>query len=309
MTLKEKLNEILPEPFLLEVLIVLFMASIEQPGFESVEGRERREVLKHTTAYINAGGRGTRLETVLPKDAQRGITKALIDFKDQPILLYHVDRLERLGIGKIIILAGDHRNIDELVGEKLRTYPNVELRFEENQQGTGGDLIKAVQAEQGPNMYALISNVDTLLDVDEGMVLLQHKKSEAEATIVLTTRDNVPNQGAFLVDEKNRVIVNSEARTRVEDITPPEKYMWQGSSTGMVVINREVLSTHPWQPESGSLSVYGDLLGEIYRRDGLYAYDNGEKFFMDVGTPATYGKMKRHPVLKDILDHRSSESS
>jgi len=288
------------------------MASFEQKSSsvtESAESRERREILKNTTAYINAGGRGTRLETVLPKDAQRGITKALIDFKDQPILLYHVGRLERLGVGKIIILAGDHRNIDELVGEKLRAYPNVELRFEESQQGTGGDLIKAVRAEQNPNTYALISNVDTLLDVDEGAMLLQHKTSAAEATIALTTRIGVPNEGAFVVDEKNKVIVNREGGSRVEGIVPPEKYMWQGSSTGMVVINREVLSTHPWRVEDGSLSVYSNLLGEIYKRGGLYAYDNGEKFFMDVGTPKTYGKMKRHPILKDILENRSSESN
>lgn len=272
---------------------------------ESQEARERREVLKHTTAYINAGGRGTRLESVLPKDTEHGITKALIDFKGQPILLYHVERLIRRGVGKVVILAGDHNHISQVLGEKLSTYPNVELRFEEEQRGTGGDLIQAIRAEQNPNDYALVSNVDTLLDVDEGAVLAQHKKVGAEATIVLTTRENAPNQGAFVVDEKNRVVVNREGGTTVDEIVPPEKYMWQGSSTGMVVFDTRTLATHNWQATDGEVSVYRDLLSEIGSRGGLYAYDNGKNFFMDVGTPETYAKMKRHPVLKDALEHKS----
>jgi choline kinase len=109
-----------------------------------------------------------------------------------------------------------------------------------------------------------------------------------------------------LVDEKNRVIVNREAGSRVEEIDPPEKYMWQGSSTGMVVMNTGSISSYHQEPDKHTISLYSDFLGEIGRRKKLYAYDNGGKFFMDIGTPETYGKMKRHPILKDILDHRSS---
>lgn len=274
---------------------------------ESPEERERREVLKNTTAYINAGGRGTRLEAVLPKEIERGITKALLDFKGQPILLYHVERLVRLGVGKIVVLAGDHRNIEELLGEKLRSYPNVELRFEEEQWGTAGDLLRAVQQETNPNRYALINNVDTLLDVDEGSLLLQHQKSGAEATIVLTTRAGVPNQGAFIVDATNRVVANREAGTTIDEIAPPKKYVWQGSSTGMVVMNTGFLIQKEDLKQPASL--YKDLLGEIGCHQGLYGYDNGQRFFMDVGTPDTYSKMQRHPSLKDALNNRSQHNT
>lgn len=276
-----------------------------QASVESPEVRERREILGHTTAYINAGGRGTRLESVLPKDTDRGITKALIDFKGEPIVLYHIERLIRRGVGKVVVLAGDHRHIEERLGERLRQYPNVELRFEEEQRGTGGDLIRAIRSEQNPNDYALVCNVDTLLDVDEGAVLMQHKETGAEATIVLTTRIDVPNQGAFVVDEQHRVVVNREGGTTVDEIVPPEKFMWQGSSAGMVVFDTKSLSTSEWQISSGELSVYRDLLLEIGRRGKLYAYDNGKNFFMDVGTPRTYDKMNRHPVLKDALENKS----
>lgn len=267
------------------------------------ENREKRELLKDTTAFINAGGRGTRLESVLPKDAQTGITKALIDFGNEPILLYHVERLSRRGVGKIVILAGDHRAIGEVLGEKLGKYPNVEIRYEENQEGTGGDLIKAIRSGE-VGKYALISNVDTLLEVDEANLVLQHSKSGAEATIALTTRKGVPNEGAFLMDDKNRVIWNEESGSG-EGSERPKHFAWQGSSTGMVVLNTEILSQNAWQPGEQAVSLYSDILGEPFQRGSLYGYNNGNGFFLETGTPKSYGKMKRHPILKDILDARS----
>ena len=35
---------------------------------------EKKELLRQSTAYINAGGRGTRLEPILSKDEKIGIT-------------------------------------------------------------------------------------------------------------------------------------------------------------------------------------------------------------------------------------------
>ncbi len=71
---------------------------------------EKKELFARTAIYINAGGRGTRMESVFEK-GDHGVTKALIDFNDKPMVQNHVNLLRELGFGNIIVGAGDHLNI------------------------------------------------------------------------------------------------------------------------------------------------------------------------------------------------------
>ena len=58
-------------------------------NFETPKNIERSLKLKklyhQTTVYINAGGRGTRLEPIMPK-GEKGITKALLKFDNDTII-------------------------------------------------------------------------------------------------------------------------------------------------------------------------------------------------------------------------------
>lgn len=272
---------------------------------ESIMNPESKELqnIKQTTAYVNAGGRGTRLEPILNK-TEVGITKALIEFKDKPIVQYHVDRLLLLGVHNVIVGAGDHKGVEEyLLSQPAQERLKVALT--EHQEGTGGDLIKALRNQGTGDRFVLVQNVDTLLDVDERAVIKQHNDTGAAATIVLTTRKGVPNEGAFLVGVDGKVLYTKESSSLEPSLELVESTAYTGSSTGMVILNMDKVLEYPWESGQGSLSLYGDILGKLVAEGTLYAYNNEDKYFEDVGTPEKYRRIQRHPIIKDILDRRS----
>lgn len=76
------------------------------------EEKEREKLLKETIVYINAGGQGRRLSELFGEGNTR-VTKALIEFNDKPMVQNHVDLLLELGFGKVIVGAGNHKNVKE----------------------------------------------------------------------------------------------------------------------------------------------------------------------------------------------------
>lgn len=252
---------------------------------------ERVKLFNRTTVYINAGGRGKRLESILPK-SEKGITKALIEFDGKPMIQNHTDLLSKLGFRNIIVGAGDHLNIKDHY--KGRENDKLSIVYTESQEDTGGDLIKAVRETENTGENILVENVDTVLYIKNlAELLAQHEKSGATATIVLTTKKGVPNEGAFFVDENGKVVFTKEARPEYALSEPVD---WQGlkaSSTGTVIFKTDFLRSHDWQSGQDSLSVYRDLVPELIKRGELYAYDNGNNLFADTGTPEKYHQIKR----------------
>ena len=262
-------------------------------GEVSVEPKpEKKELFEQTTVYINAGGRGTRLESIFPK-GPAGVTKALIEFDGKPMIQNHVDLLLKLGFKNIIVGAGDHSDIKDYFKGKENERLNIVTT--ETQEDTGGDLIKAVRENNDLGDNVIVENVDTVVYVkDIGELLLQHEKSGAAATIVLTTRKGVPNEGAFFVDEKGKVVYSREAKKEYGLKEPENWDGFQGSSTGTLVFNTDALRNYNWQSGSGALSIYRDIIPELIKQGKLYAYNNEGNFFTDTGTPDKYKQVKRH---------------
>ncbi|MFA6533496.1 MAG: NTP transferase domain-containing protein [Patescibacteria group bacterium] len=253
---------------------------------------EKKKLFNQTTVYINAGGRGTRLESIFPKGPS-GVTKALIDFNGKPMIQNHTDLLSELGFKNIIIGAGDHLNIKEYyAGQENERLSVVNT---EKQEDTGGDLIKAVRETENNGENILVENVDTVLYVKNVAELLaQHEKSGATATIVLTTKKGVPNEGAFFVDENGKVVFSREAREEYGLAEPDEWAGFKASSTGTVIFKTDFLKSYDWQSGQEPLSVYRDLIPELIKQGGLYAYNNENNLFTDTGTPEKYHQIKRH---------------
>ena len=158
-------------------------------------------------------------------------------------------------------------------------------------------MIKAIRKYNcGKNI--LVENVDTILLVDNfDKLLKQHNETNALGTIVLTTKKDVPNEGAFYVDENGKVIFSREARNQSSAEEPSNWTGFRGSSTGAIIFSTDFLKQYNWKAGDGRLSIYKDLVPALIEMGGLYAYDNENNFFMDVGTPDKYKQIKRHPKI------------
>jgi NDP-sugar pyrophosphorylase family protein len=271
---------------------------------EIEQARERHEdFLSKTTVYINAGGEGTRLRDVIGNDEVVGgydgqrVTKALLKFgkEGKPLIEHQLELIKELGFKGAIVGAGNHYNIPDYLESREGLLDKVEIINTDVQEDTGGDLIKALRQAKNPGEYVLVANVDTLINIDNPQDLLeQHISKGAVATIVLTSLKNVPNAGAFLVDDSGRVVFTRESRD--QDLTFDQEN-WTGkraSSTGVVVLNTQAIIDYPWQTGDKPLSIYKDMLPRLIQSESLYAYDNGQNLFTDVGTAEPYSQVKRH---------------
>ncbi len=89
------------------------------------------------------------------------------------------------------------------------------------------------------------------------------------------------------------------------DPPPVTRYEWEGSSTGAVIFNTDFLQDLARKWNGSPQSVYRDVLPEMVKNNQVSAYNNGGKFFIDVGTPENYQKaIMRHPILRKILVNR-----
>lgn len=283
----------------------------EQFGNLPESEQETRELFKETTAYINAGGRGTRLagliqeDSTLPHSQDTGVTKALIKIGDEAIIDYQVHQLKSLGFHNIIIGAGDHQILKDHFINKPHTEPNLEVVTTESQDGTGGDLIKAIREGNDVGKYILVQNCDTLIEADIEKILEAHHHKSAAATIVVTERSNVPNANAFYINEVGRVLYTEEAKNQTQSEPEADQVAFRASSTGMVVINSEIIKNYPWQPNDGPISLYADILPQLVTDGSLYAHSIGENYFIDIGTEDNYAKIQRHPIIARILEQRN----
>lgn len=258
-------------------------------------------VTGEVSAYINAGGRGTRLESVLPADPDIGISKALLPLGslNEPAIAYHIKRYLNLRFRNIIVSCGDHEPVVDYVHDTFGNIPEVTPITTFPQSGTGGDLLAAIRSAR--ELFCettLVTNCDTLLDIDERSLLAHHRALEADATIALTTAQGVPNEGAFLVSSYGVVLHNAEADTVYKKPKPP-RGAYFASSCGMVALQTEVFEQ---TARTGDFSIYRHFLGDASTDGKLVAFNNGENFFMDIGLPTTYNFIKQNPaIIEDLL--------
>lgn len=257
--------------------------------------------LEGVAAYINAGGRGTRLNSVFVADQQLGISKALIEIGTPPITLveHQVNRLQQAAFSSIIVGAGDHYNVADHIASTYAEDPAVQAVYTPRQLGNGGDLLQALRLhDELFGNQVLIGNVDSIVDIDERDFVDFHISHSGAITIALTQNKGVPNQDAFLVNQHGQILHSRESAHNPVDLEEAAKRTnSRGSSTGMLVIDILFLESIKWQPADGPLSIYRDIIGQALVARSMYSYDNGTKAFMDVGTVNTWNRLQQEQAF------------
>lgn len=149
-----------------------------------------------TQAVILAGGKGTRLASVLG-----GIPKCLVDVDGKPLLRHQIELLKRYGINEIVILVN---HASEYIAEYLRgnSFFGIQIRLldDGSPRGTAGAILSALDHLKD---RFLVLYGDTLLNVDLRRMLDIHESSHADATLFLHPNDHPSDSDLVEIDEED----------------------------------------------------------------------------------------------------------
>jgi mannose-1-phosphate guanylyltransferase len=235
-----------------------------------------------TAAVVLAAGAGTRLG-----DLGARMPKTMIPVAGRPFLEHLTGRLLWAGLRPVVVAV--HHHADAILGHFGGHASAADLRFVYTDQlGTGADLMRCLDAV--PEAAFVVWNGDTVVDLDLADVLALGEQRPGRGVIVLTQRPDAPNHNAWYVDPDGTVLATLEA---VPTPPPPTTFGWRGSSTGVLLLSKPLLAPYLWReaPE-----LYAAILPALIAQRQLIAYDNGNRYFLDFGTPQDLARLDHDQV-------------
>lgn len=214
-------------------------------------------------AVIIAGGKGQRMEALIPK--------ALVVVKGKPLLAHQIDYLFKCGIKKIVLALGF--KAEQVVDYIKSHYPNANMDYtiEKKLLGTAGAIKLALSKTESDYMIAL--NCDDITDMD--ISKLQKLK---ENTICIA----YPRLQFGRITEKKGYAVFEEK---------PMLDIWV--SCGWYFFNRKEILKH--LPDKGMLEfdVFPKIKLRVFKHEGFWRTVNTKKDIVE------FEKAKLPDVLKE----------
>ena len=238
------------------------------------------------TAVIMAGGFGTRL-----KPLTVSLPKPMVPMGNRPLMEYVVDLLAKHGHTSIMTMLYYHPDaITEHFGNG--TDRGLEIRYlrPDADFGTAGSVRHALP--QLAERFVVLS-ADVLTNIDLAEAVAFHERSGAEATMVLTRRENPLAFGIVVTDESGRIQRFLEKPSWGEVFSDT-------INTGIYVLERSVLES--W-PDEHFLDFGKDVFPRLLEKGRkLYGYVS-PGYWRDVGTVNEYAAAN-HDLIERVLDVR-----
>jgi len=230
-------------------------------------------------AIILAGGRGTRLKSVIPD-----LPKSLAPINGTPFLDILLSRLNLCPRIQRVILAVGYRG-DMIVNRyrEDRSY-NFVLRFSKETRllGTGGAVKKALS--QAETDIVIVQNGDTLVEIDYEDLIEAHLRSNAPLTIALIKVSDTARYGAVEVDLDRKILA---FREKVDSGGPGF------INAGLYIFQRNIFCD---VPDHKTLSLEKDLIPNMIKPSAYGYIARGR--FIDIGIPETYQYAEQY--LKEV---------
>ncbi len=234
------------------------------PGFEKV------------TAYVLAGGFGTRLRQAVPDRP-----KALAEILGRPYIYHLLDSLVRYGLKRVVLCTGHMaEQLELMLGSEYR---GLELLYsrEDVPLGTGGALRLALARH--PAELALCINGDSLTDADLGEFLIWFEQrgvcNGEDGALLLAPVEDAARYGSVTTDTAGRV------RGFVEKGQGGPGWI----SAGVYLLRPGCLDFIA--PGQGA-SIEQDVFPLLAARGSLCAF-RAKARFLDIGTPESYASAGR----------------
>jgi mannose-1-phosphate guanylyltransferase len=241
-------------------------------------------------AVVLVGGFGTRLRPLTFT-----IPKNLLPVVHVPMVERVVAHLGHHGVTEVVLSLGYKPDAF------LEAYPDgrcagVALRYavEDEPLDTAG-AIRYAAAEAGVSERFIVVNGDVLTDLDLTRLVRFHDASGAEGTITLQTVEDPSRYGVVVTDVAGRVEAFVEKPDRHE---APSNTI----NAGTYVLEPSVLGRIP---EGRPVSVERETFPAMVGESCLYALD-GDAYWLDAGTPATYLQANLDLLTSDGAVHASA---
>jgi len=223
--------------------------------------------LAECTAYVLAGGFGTRLRSAVPDRP-----KALAEILGRPYIFHLLDRLARLGLRRVVLCTGHLAG--QLERELGGAYRGMDLLFsrEDEPLDTAGALRLALHRRPAP--LALVLNGDSLTDADLGAFHAWFLDSGLPAALLLHPVEDAARYGRVELDGQGRV-----RRFAEKGAAGPGSI-----NAGVYLLRPEALSgIAPGQ----AASLERDVFPQLAAAGRLGGYEAAARF-LDIGTPEAY---------------------
>lgn len=221
-------------------------------------------------AVLLVGGRGTRLQAVLPSTP-----KPLAPVGDTPFLELLVSQLRVQGIRSLVLCTGYLADQIEAQFGNGRNW-NVEIEYSKETRplGTAGAVKFAERyLEQAP--FFLVMNGDSFLEMDLSQLVRFHLEHSGLVSMAVRRVPNAARYGTVQLGMLNRIVGFAE-KTGAE--------LSGVINGGVYVFSRTVLEHIPEGPASLEKDIFPRLL-----KWGMYAAEQ-DGMFIDIGTPEDYAR-------------------
>lgn len=223
---------------------------------------------KEVEILILAGGRGTRLATVVSD-----VPKPMAPIQDKPFLEYLINSVKKQGFYNFRLLVGYKSEvIKNYFGDGSTLGVNIHYTLEEMPLGTGGAVKKGILDSTFDNF--LIFNGDTFFEADLPLLI---SESKDQLAIALKYFENCERYGQVIIDNNFKIKSFREKGNNSND---------GFINAGIYYFSRSVLDHFP--PED-VFSIEQAVMPKLVEKNLLTGIPLGGKF-IDIGIPEDFKK-------------------
>jgi D-glycero-alpha-D-manno-heptose 1-phosphate guanylyltransferase len=154
---------------------------------------------------ILAGGRGTRIQHILP-----GIPKCMAPIRGIPFIDYLIQYLIKEQTNHFIFSLGYLH--EPIIAHINKNFPDLNTTFvvEEDALGTGGAIVKALEYASDEEVFVL--NGDTYFPVSLDTMMAISRREKASLVIASTLMEKPYRYGTLSLNENNRILSFNEKK-------------------------------------------------------------------------------------------------
>ncbi|KAI8103832.1 hypothetical protein M9434_002099 [Picochlorum sp. BPE23] len=224
-------------------------------------------------ALVLVGGYGTRLRPLTLT-----VPKPIVDFANKPMICHQIEALKEAGCDEVVLAINyrPHVMMEFLKEWEEKLDIKITCSQEEEPMGTAGPLALARKIlDNGSGAPFFVLNSDVTCDYPLKEMMEFHKKSKAEATILVTKVEDPSKYGVVVYDKESGLIDRF--------VEKPKEFVGDRINAGIYCCSPEILQRIEPRPTS----IEKEIFPAVAADKKLYATEL-DGYWMDVGQPQDY---------------------